>query len=63
MKVKEDIVTSYVEEPTKDGIKGDNLGNKMLQKMGWQAGQGLGKDNKGIVDPITVSCEQGIKYS
>ena len=24
----------------------------MLQSMGWNPGQGLGKDNEGILDPI-----------
>lgn len=54
MKVKTDIATAYVEEPTKEGIRDDNIGNRMLQKMGWQEGQGLGKDNRGIIDPIVV---------
>ncbi|CAG5128162.1 unnamed protein product [Candidula unifasciata] len=40
------------EEPTKFGIKEDNIGNKLLQKMGWSEGQGLGKSNQGITDPI-----------
>ncbi|XP_028407873.1 RNA-binding protein 5-like isoform X2 [Dendronephthya gigantea] len=40
------------EQPTKDGITSDNIGNKMLQAMGWTAGTGLGKDRQGIVDPI-----------
>lgn len=42
------------EQPTKEGIRDDNIGNKLLQKMGWQAGQGLGKKNDGIVNPIEV---------
>lgn len=45
IKAKEATV-SY-EEPTKMGIGADNLGNKLLQKMGWQEGMGLGKKNQG----------------
>ncbi|XP_035708572.1 RNA-binding protein 5-B isoform X2 [Folsomia candida] len=59
MKVKEDVVTKYVEEPTKTGIKEDNIGNRMLQKMGWQTGQGLGRDNTGITDPIMAAGRIG----
>lgn len=44
-KVKEASIT--YEEPTKKGIGADNLGNKLLQKMGWSQGQGLGKANQG----------------
>lgn len=36
-------VTSSVLEP----IGADNKGNKLLQKMGWTEGQGLGKSNQG----------------
>lgn len=46
--------TTYVEEPTRDGIKNDNIGNRMLQRMGWHEGQGLGRDNQGRVDIIMV---------
>ena len=42
------------EQPTKDGIQADNIGNKMLQAMGWTAGTGLGKARQGIVAPISV---------
>ncbi|KAF6205360.1 hypothetical protein GE061_019531 [Apolygus lucorum] len=41
-----EAVVSY-EEPTKSGIGSDNLGNKLLQKMGWSEGMGLGKSNQG----------------
>ena len=42
------------EQPTKAGLTGDNIGNKLLQKMGWSAGQGLGRKGQGIVNPIQV---------
>ena len=60
MQAKKDSGTSYVEEPTRDGIKMDNVGNRMLQKMGWQEGQGLGKGNQGRTDIIHVGvCSVG----
>merc|ERR1719239_41859 len=40
------------EEPTKAGIGEDNIGNKLLQKMGWSKGKGLGKANQGRTDPV-----------
>eukprot|EP00050_Salpingoeca_kvevrii_P021368 m.109719 g.109719 ORF g.109719 m.109719 type:complete len:551 (-) comp9312_c0_seq3:27-1679(-) len=40
------------EQPTKDGIKEDNVGNKLLKLMGWKEGEGLGKEKQGIVEPV-----------
>ena len=34
----------------------DNIGNKLLRKMGWKTGQGLGKDGSGITTPIEVKA-------
>lgn len=30
----------------------ENVGRKMLQKMGWRQGQGLGKNEAGITEPV-----------
>ena len=46
------------EQPTKQGLGSDNVGNKLLKKMGWNTGQGLGKSKQGIVDPLTASRRQ-----
>ena len=43
---------SWAEQPTKDGIKDDNIGNKMLKSMGWVEGQGLGRNAQGITAPV-----------
>lgn len=37
-------------------IDHSNVGNRLLQKMGWSEGQGLGKSNQGRTNIIEVSC-------
>lgn len=52
---KPPAATVSYEQPTKDGITSDNIGNKMLQAMGWQEGKGLGRHQQGITTPISAS--------
>lgn len=51
------------EQPTKDGIDHSNIGNKMLQAMGWREGSGLGRKCQGITAPIEVSLGVGSRGS
>uniref|UniRef100_A0A8C5G9Y0 RNA-binding protein 5-like n=1 Tax=Gouania willdenowi TaxID=441366 RepID=A0A8C5G9Y0_GOUWI len=46
------FLCSNYEQPTKDGLNSDNIGNKMLQAMGWKEGKGLGRNQQGITTPI-----------
>ncbi|XP_039034301.1 SURP and G-patch domain-containing protein 1-like protein isoform X2 [Hibiscus syriacus] len=40
------------ETAQKAKIQSDNVGHKLLSKMGWKEGDGLGSSRKGIADPI-----------
>ncbi|XP_071964419.1 uncharacterized protein [Antedon mediterranea] len=46
---KDDLPASVDRE-----IASDNVGRKMMEKMGWKSGETLGKDNTGIKEPINV---------
>ena len=35
-------------------VSQDNIGHKMLEKMGWKAGEGLGRKGTGIKEPVNV---------
>ncbi|XP_053910336.1 angiogenic factor with G patch and FHA domains 1 isoform X2 [Cuculus canorus] len=39
-------------------ISNSNKGHKMLEKMGWKKGEGLGKDGGGMKDPIHVQLHK-----
>jgi len=45
--------TDPVPQPERN-IGSDNIGNKMLQKMGWKEGLGLGKSNQGRTNIVEV---------
>ncbi|GLC40780.1 hypothetical protein PLESTB_000023500 [Pleodorina starrii] len=40
----------------KNAIGADNIGHKLLQKMGWKEGEGLGGSQKGITAPIRAAA-------
>ncbi|EDV25915.1 uncharacterized protein TRIADDRAFT_55476 [Trichoplax adhaerens] len=52
-KSRQQNITKY-EQPTKHGLTGSNVGNKMLKAMGWSEGEGLGRANQGITAPISA---------
>lgn len=40
-----------------DKLSHNNLGHKMLQKMGWQEGRGLGRSEDGMLAPIAAKAK------
>ncbi|GAA5913667.1 uncharacterized protein JCM6883_004044 [Sporobolomyces salmoneus] len=43
------------EAPNKDGLEETNAGMKMLEKMGWSKGAGLGASGAGRIDPVQAA--------
>lgn len=39
-------------------ISSNNVGRKLLMKMGWKSGQGLGLDNAGIPEPVVAKIKK-----
>ena len=54
LKAMEDSSSGSGDLASAPKIGEDNVGNKMLQKMGWKDGLGLGKKNQGRTDVINV---------
>lgn len=57
MRAMEDMESSATSSDVtgKKNLDSSNIGNKMLQKMGWKDGQGLGKSNQGRTEIVEVS--------
>lgn len=47
-------VPPVIAASSNDPISSENVGNRLLQKMGWTEGQGLGKSNQGRTSIIQV---------
>ncbi|KAG2187973.1 hypothetical protein INT44_000723 [Umbelopsis vinacea] len=54
-----DSYTPTQSSRTNERIGAENIGNKLLQKMGWKEGQGLGSTGSGIIDPIQAQYREG----
>ncbi|XP_050674691.1 angiogenic factor with G patch and FHA domains 1 isoform X2 [Leptidea sinapis] len=61
---REKVGSSHSSEKTQSAdvntyIEPENKGFKLLEKMGWSKGEGLGKDKQGDVDPIPLVSNEG----
>ncbi|KAI8050469.1 hypothetical protein BDF22DRAFT_695110 [Syncephalis plumigaleata] len=51
-----DVEQASLDRPISDS----NVGFRLLSKMGWQSGQGLGREQQGRVDPIPLMVKQDV---
>ena len=60
---QQSLRTDGIEIATMDTpIPESNKGYRLLAKMGWSAGKGLGRNESGIVDPIRGSETSGLRW-
>ena len=52
---RRDVKTSGEQSAEETRLGEDNVGNRMLQMMGWREGEGLGGNVDSIVDPVKVN--------
>ncbi len=50
-----------MEQPTRDGLKADHKGSKLLQAMGWKEGEGLGRQSQGIIAPVQATAHLAVR--
>jgi len=48
-------IPAAVPKPVDVGEDADNIGNKMLKKMGWEEGAGLGVEGEGRAEPVKAA--------
>ncbi|XP_075980948.1 uncharacterized protein LOC142979728 isoform X2 [Anticarsia gemmatalis] len=61
---RETVGSSHHSEKTQTSdistsIAADNKGFKLLEKMGWNKGEGLGKDSQGNIEPVPLVSNEG----
>jgi len=59
LKPLKERMADTLQEGLAQPIGHDNKGFRMLQRMGFQAGEGLGKDKAGLAEPLTVALKRG----
>lgn len=62
-KPRQQLETEQRDEGLKSAITADNKGFKLLEKMGYKPGTGIGKKGTGAVEPIPLSvktCREGL---
>jgi hypothetical protein len=59
--VQSEAVAIVAEQPTRDGLKSDHRGNKLLQAMGWREGEGLGRQSQGITAPVEATVHLAVR--
>lgn len=52
--------TDLVQASMDTFIPSNNVGYKLLQKMGWRTGSGLGRDGSGMVEPIRAQLKEDV---
>eukprot|EP00095_Tigriopus_kingsejongensis_P007183 maker-scaffold134_size322110-snap-gene-2.24 protein:Tk07183 transcript:maker-scaffold134_size322110-snap-gene-2.24-mRNA-1 annotation:"coiled-coil domain-containing protein 75-like isoform x1" len=58
-KSRADLEADRRSEGLRTRLDTSNKGFAMLQKMGYQSGQSLGKSNSGVIDPIGIQVKSG----